>query len=68
MFILTGENVTSPRAHIVVTVNGERTRRRKEAEEPGKEVWKFVNRSGMMQYVSLDKKTFQQILMALMNG
>lgn len=68
MFILTGENVTSPRAHVVVTVNGERPRRRKEAEEPGKEVWKFVNRSGMMQYVSLDKKTFQQILMALMNG
>ena len=68
MFILTGENVTSPRANIVVTVNGERPRRKKVAEEPGKEVWKFVNRSGMMQYVSLDKKSFQQILMALMNG
>lgn len=68
MFILTGENVTSPRAHIVVTVNGEKPRKSKEAEEPGNEVWKFVDRSGMMRYVSLDKKTFQQILMALMNG
>lgn len=68
MFILTGENVTSPRAHIVVTTNGEKPRKNKEAEKAGKEVWKYVNRSGMMQYVSLDKKTFQQILMALMNG
>lgn len=67
MFILTGENVTSPRAHIVVTINGEKPRKRKE-EDPGKEVWKFVNRTGMMQYVSLDKKTFQQILMSLMNA
>lgn len=68
MFILTGENVKSPRVHIVVTVNGEKPRKRKETEEPGKEVWKFVNRSGMMQYVSLDKKSFKQILMDLMNG
>lgn len=67
MFILTGENVTSPRAHIVVTINGEKPHKRKEEENPGKEVWKFVNRDGMMQYISLDKKSFQQILMALMH-
>lgn len=68
MFILTGENVTSPRAHIRVSINGEKPRKSKEAEDPGKEVWKFVNRSGMMKYISLDKQSFQQILMALMNG
>lgn len=68
MFVLTGENVTSPRAHIVVTEKGGKSPKSNEAENYGKEVWKYVDRSGMMRYVNLNKQTFKQILMSLLNG
>jgi len=65
MFVLTGENIESPSAHIVISVNGEKPSKQK---DPGREVWKFVDRRGMMSYVSLNTEVFQQIIMGLING
>ena len=65
MFVLTGENIESPSAHIEISVNGEKTRKRK---YPGREVWKFVDRRGMMSYINLNAEVFQQIIMGLING
>lgn len=65
MFVLTGENIDSPSAQIVISVNGEKPPKQK---DPGREVWKFVDRRGMMNYVSLNAEVFQQIIMELING
>ena len=65
MFVLTGENIESPRAHIAIRVNGEMPPKQK---DPGREVWKFVDRRGMMSYVSLNAEVFQEIIMELING
>ena len=65
MFVLTGENIKSPSAHIVISVNGEKPRKQKDS---GREVWKFVDRRGMMSYVSLNAEVFQEIIMGLING
>lgn len=53
MFVLAGEHISSPRT---------------KAKEPGRVVWKYVDRSGLMKYVSLDADRFQQIILDLING
>jgi len=53
MFVLTGKNITSPRSR---------------QKTPGEEVWKYVDRSGVMNYVGLDADRFQQIILDLING
>ena len=53
MFVLTGENITSPRSR---------------QKDPGQEVWKYVDRSGIMNYVGLNADQFQQIILDLING
>lgn len=65
MIIIAGENITSPSDMISIRVNGERERKEK---DPGKSIWKYVKKNNRMSYVSLNKETFEGIIMSLING
>jgi hypothetical protein len=53
MFVLTDENINGPRSRQIPA---------------GREVWKYVDHSGMMSYVNVDADRFQQIILDLVNG
>lgn len=64
MFVMVGENITCAGDQIVITVNGERTRKRK---EPGQLVWKYVKNNRQRNYVTVTADTFQKAIMSLIN-
>lgn len=64
MFVMVGENITCAGDQIVITVNGERTRKRK---DPGQLVWKYVKNNRQRNYVTVTTDTFQKAIMALIN-
>ena len=62
MFILAGERAKYPRIVTQVWVEGEPKPKLPEPEDMGKTVWKYVDRNGRIRYVSLNAKTFQDII------
>lgn len=64
MFVMVGENVTCAGDQIVVTINNDRVKKRK---EPGDLVWKYVKNNRQRNYVSITADTFQKAIMALIN-
>lgn len=56
MFVMVGENITCASDQIVITVNGERTRKRK---DPGQLVWKYVKNNRQRNYVAVTADTFR---------
>lgn len=67
MFVLVGENVKSPRMQITIKINGEIEGRGKE-KDPGRLVWKYTQRDGVMTYHDLSADSFQKLLMNLTDG
>lgn len=65
MIVRTGENVDGPGSLISVriVVNGEPEPARK--RNPGKPVWKYVKKEQRFSYVTLNKKSFENLIMEL---
>lgn len=60
MIVRVGENINN--FGISVTINGEPVNKK---EDPGKPVWKCVNKRARTSYVTLNAETFQGLLMAI---
>lgn len=63
MFIIAPERATGPRNRVTSWVEGDPKPEPKPEPDLGELVWKYVNRSGRMQYVSLNRDVFQGIIL-----
>ena len=64
MIVRVGENVESPYNLIHVEINGEIIKKRKSS---GKSVWKYVNADQRLSYVKLDKNSFEDLIIEVVN-
>ena len=64
MFVMVGENITCAGDQIVISINGERARKRK---DPGQLVWKYVKNNRQRNYMTVTADTFQKAIMTLIN-
>lgn len=63
LFIIVPENATGPRIRVVTWEEGVPKPKPEPEVEVGQFVWKYVERGGRMNYVSLDKTSFQSIIL-----
>lgn len=65
MIVRTGENIKGPGNLITIRINGEPASKKIDG---GKPVWKYVKSNQRLSYVLLNKKTFENLIMELING
>lgn len=65
MIIRVGENVLSPSDQIQIRVNGDSTPKRKAS---GKKVWKYVKEGMHLSYIALNKDSFEDLIIDVVNG
>lgn len=63
MFIIAGEKAKSPRIVTQEYVEGEQKPEEPKPIDYGAPVWKYVERTNRMRFVSIDANVFQQIIM-----
>ena len=63
MFILAPQKAKSPRIRVITWVEGEEKPKMPKEEDLGPLEWKYVERTDRMQYVSLNKESFQQVIL-----
>lgn len=63
MFIIAGEKAKSPRIVTQIYIEGEEKPEEPKPIDYGKSVWKYVERTNRMRFISIDSNIFQQIIM-----
>lgn len=64
MIVRTGEKIESPGQLITIRFEGEPAPKKK---DPGKEVWKYVKENGRISYSTLNKESFENLVMNLID-